>query len=145
MRAKIIFMGLVLAALIMMVVFAWGYPSPANLFPLLIGIPLIMLTGVEMVMEIRRTGKKGTVENRNVFIEDVSKHWDMLLWIVALLVLFYFLGHSVGLPLFLFFYLKLHGEDWPVSILITAAIAAVICGGFGLGLRMSLYKGLLPY
>ena len=49
-----------------------------------------------------------------------------LLWITAILPLVFVLGFSIGLPLYVFAYLKAHGRSWVQSTVMALSVLAIV-------------------
>jgi hypothetical protein len=62
---------------------------------------------------------------------------------VSFLIMIYVLGFLLGIPLFLFLYLKYQGLGWFRSLGIAAGLIILIYCMFSLLMKMRLYPGLL--
>jgi len=120
MKTSSIFVVIVLAILGIVIITSLAYPYDAKLFPLFIAIPTAVLAVVQIFRETMGAA-----------------------WIAGLALIMCSIGLLAGLPLFTFLYLKLHRQSWLLSIVITLIMLAVIWGGFVVGFKMPLYKGLL--
>jgi hypothetical protein len=104
-----------------------SWPFRAALFPRVIGIPLLLLALAEMFLSAFRT--EGEREGHAVDFElstniDVAvarkRTLAMSLWIVGFLVLILLVGFPIGVPLFVFLYLRFAGgEKWGLSLALT--------------------------
>ena len=53
------------------------------------------------------------------------------------------MGFIVAIPVFVFAYMKTHGEGWIFAIIAAALTAAAIYGVFEIALKAELYQGIL--
>jgi len=145
MKLRIIFPSVVLAFLIIIIILSLGYSYEAKLFPLLICVPVAVLLVGQILREVRAKVKEEAVpgEKKIATKGALAKALAPPAWIAGLLLSLYLLGYLVGTPLFTLLYLKLHGEKWLLTVIVVLAIIAVVYGGFTLGLKIPLYKGLL--
>ena len=151
MRGRIIFPLLILLFLGLLAVTAFGYPHSARYFPLIfisIGMALFLW---QVLREFQ--GKQKEVLQKQDTTEQVEqpvpiaksrlRSLSVPAWIAALLLIIYFFGLLVGSPLFVFVYLKTHGERWLISLIVPLVIVVAIYATFTIGLKLRLYEGLL--
>ena len=92
---------------------ALRWPPKAALFPLVMGIPLLVLAVAQLVMDLREH-PPATPEARPA--------WGILAWMVAFIVLVLLLGFPLAVPLFVLAYLVTSGrENWLLSVVLAAA------------------------
>jgi hypothetical protein len=128
-----------------------SWPLRAGLFPRVIGIPLFILAVVEMLWSAFKP--EGEKEGHAVDFEFASnidpavarkRTVAMFLWILGLLALILLFGFSIGVPLFVFLYLKIAGgEKWPLTISLTFISWLFIEGLFNRLLHLPLPRGWL--
>jgi len=139
MRLRTLFPLGILVFVAILLALSLQYELEAALFPWVFGsITLFMLVGQiwrEVAARKRENGVVGSTELRPYVVG--------IAWVVGILPTVYLLGFLVGLPLYCFLYFKLHGQKWLPSIGLSLLVAAVIYGGFIVGLGFSFYKGLL--
>ena len=145
MKTSSIFVVIVLAILGIVIITSLAYPYDAKLFPLFIAIPTAVLAVVQIFRETMGRREPQTVpQEEKVARKGFSRDYlAAAAWIAGLALIMCSIGLLAGLPLFTFLYLKLHRQSWLLSIVITLAVLAVIWGGFVVGFKMPLYKGLL--
>ena len=145
MKTSTIFAVIILAILGVIVIKSLGYPYDAKLFPLLIAIPTVVLAVAQILRETRGRREPETVpQEEKVARKGFFRNYLAApAWIAGLVLTMYSIGLLAGLPSFTFVYLKLHGQSWLLSIVITLAMLALIWGGFVVGFKMPLYEGLL--
>jgi len=94
---------------------ALRWPPKAALFPLTMGIPLLVLALAQTVMELRApAGAADAAGGRKVL--------SVFGWMGAFIALVVLAGFPIAVPLFVFFYLALESrEGWPISLALAAA------------------------
>ena len=103
------------------------WPFKTALFPRIIGIPLLLLALIEMALSIFGTEKEG--EGHAVDFElttDIDprvarrRTLTVIAWILGFFVLILSIGFPLGVPVFVFLYLKWAGkEGWGLTLLLT--------------------------
>jgi Tripartite tricarboxylate transporter TctB family len=95
---------------------ALKWPSKAALFPLTMGIPLLVLALVQVVQELRaqpRRAEQGLANRRSLAV---------FAWMGAFIALVLLLGFPVAVPVFVFSYLTVASrEGWVLSGALAAA------------------------
>jgi hypothetical protein len=136
--------GRILVSLIMVVVFtiavglSFTYTPEARFLPLVIGIPGLLLSVVQLVKELRERGIAVVTP------EEHAREWRMFAWffsVVGGLVLF---GFPYAGPLLVAAFLYFSGgEKWYVAV--SAAIIAwsILYGVFERFLGLPLFEGLV--
>jgi tripartite tricarboxylate transporter TctB family protein len=105
------------------VITALRWPSKAALFPLVMGIPLLVLALVQMAIDWRGVGASGEAPR------DTRAAAGVLAWMASFIALVFLLGFPLAVPLFIFGYLVIAGrEPWLLSV----ALAAIAWGAFHL-------------
>jgi hypothetical protein len=102
---------------------ALRWPPKAALFPLTMGIPLLVLALAQTLVELRdpSASAQPPLARRRTFIAFA--------WMSTFIVLVALAGFPIAVPLFVFLYLLLEsGEGWALS----AALAAAAWGVFHL-------------
>ena len=100
---------------------ALRWPPKAALFPLVMGIPLLVLALVQMVMDWRAVSRAEDAP------QETRAALGVLAWMAGFIALVFLLGFPVAVPLFIFGYLVIAGrEPWLLSI----ALALVAWGAF---------------
>lgn len=131
-----IFMSLsamVIAAWIVITALKW--PLGTALFPVIIGIPVFLMAMGELLLTISE--KKHITEKQSTEALNVSKKMNkassaprtLLAFVMVggLFLLILSLGFQIGVPLFVFLYLKIYGrERWGISMVLTASAWASI-------------------
>ena len=107
---------------------ATDWPFRTALFPRLIGVPLLLLALVEMGWsafgaEKQREGHAVDFELTTDIDPSVARRRTLTIvaWIFGFFILILLVGFPVGVPLFVFLYLKLAGkEGWGLALILTA-------------------------
>ena len=134
----------------------------ARLVPLKVVIPALVLVLFQLLLDLmpglaRRFAPFEQVDlparkdirdsgSANLDTRVVSQKETLaIFWIFLVLVLTYLLGFLIGLPLYLFLYLKIPArESWRVSVSTSIVLGGLLFIVFRLGLDTSLYQGLVP-
>jgi putative tricarboxylic transport membrane protein len=121
----------------------------AGLFPWAIGIPVLVLAAIHLVLQLAGKEKRpdsGPAESAPALAPDVVKRRtaDIFGWIVGYLAAIWLLGFTLGGTLCTFLALKLGGrERWPITLAITAGVAAFVYFVFERGLKVPFPPGAL--
>lgn len=99
---------------------ALRWPPKAALFPLTMGIPLLVLALAQTVVELRDPSAP-TLAGRPVLA--------VFAWMGAFIVLVLLAGFPIAVPLFVFFYLALESRE---RLILSAALAGAAWGAFHL-------------
>ena len=129
--------------------FAWTFKT--GLFPLTVGIPLLVLALIQLVMEI--LGKAEAAEGPAVDLEfsaDVPSEVALLrvigafLWVAGFILLVYLLGFPLAVPIFMFTYLSTQsGVGVLLSLGLTGATWLFFYGLFQRLVHLSFEDGLI--
>jgi hypothetical protein len=134
------------------VVSASSWSAKAALFPLVMGIPLLVLALVQLILDLR--GKTGpTVERPAMDLApsadvapEVARRRTLAIfaWMAAFIVLVFLLGFPLAVPLFMFSYLVLQSAaGWWGSLALTAAAWGFFYGLFERLLHLPFAAGLI--
>ena len=90
---------------------ALRWPAKAALFPLVMGIPLVVLALAQMVIDLRDPqGSEGPPKGAAAALA-------VLAWMVGFILLVLLLGFPLAVPIFIFSYLVVAGrEHWLLSL-----------------------------
>jgi len=128
---------------------AWAWPWKASLFPLVIGIPVFVLSAAEALWVLLGTTERGEARDFQIaqhVPEEVAlgRTANTTAWIVGFFAAIVLLGFPVAVPLFVFLYLKLEGkESWVFSAVFTAVIWVFFYGLFDRLLHLPFPDGWL--
>lgn len=148
-RGEAILAWTFLGFFIFLVVIATGYNSKARRMPLVVGIPGVVLSGVEAARQTLRKRKPnlnetGVIEQEKVIASDEKKKiLRSIGWMFLIVGLIWIFGFIIGLPLFSMIFMKAKKESWKMSIAITLVGVGVMYFLFWKALEMDLYRGLL--
>ncbi len=125
-----------------MLFMAAGYPPEARFLPLVIGIPALALTALQLAVELRRAARGGAaaapVPGR------LRREAGLFLYLAGLLAGLLLFGFLVAAPVFVGVFLaRREKERWAVIIGASAATLAVLYVMFELFLELSLFEGLI--
>lgn len=92
---------------------ALRWPAKAALFPLTMGIPLLVLAVAQTIVELRDKPTPGGAMRPVLAVFG---------WMAAFIALVLLAGFPIAVPLFVFFYLVLEShERWVLSVVLAAA------------------------
>jgi hypothetical protein len=125
---------------ILIAVLSAGLGPVARIVPLSVVFPVIAL----LLYQIGRELSQRPDARAEVTPPRIDGERRMLAWLIALAVLVYALGITVGGAVFVVLYLKFEsGETWFVSAASSFAVAVILRGVFAELLGISLEGGLL--
>ena len=121
------------------IISALRWPFRAALFPMVVGIPLFILSTVQFLKSAFLGGKghikEATIDFKLSEMEDKAlekkRTIDIFLWILGFFFMVLLIGFPIAVPLFMFLYMKLHGkEKWGTSLILTFVAWASFYGLF---------------
>ena len=104
-------------------------------FPLLVGLVACVLCVGNLVKGLRdsktvgdpgKVAESGTGPAPRTFRQVLPA----MMWVVAVVPVVFLLGYAIGLPLYVFAYLKTHGHGWRLSCVLSLGTLAVVYLGF---------------
>lgn len=154
-----LFFGLLFVYVGLLVSQALGYASAPRLFPLIIGVPLLLLIVVQVVLLVfqEQLGIKSddlfesiqqledTTEetDEEAAVEQTRQESKMIVLSVLSFVLIWLVGHMVALLVFVFGFIYLYERNLTRALLATALTFGFIYLLFVVILGASLYEGAL--
>jgi hypothetical protein len=108
---------------------ALGWTFKAKLFPLAVSIPMLVLAATQLLLDLfgrAETGGSGPALDLELSADvppEVARRrvFGIFLWIAGFILLVFFLGFPLAVPLFMFLYLSLQGDmRWWLTIGLTA-------------------------
>ncbi len=138
-----------------LVVIATGYNVKARRMPLVVGIPGVVLSMVEVARQTIGKRRSGGVKSAAIITgqersqteiarsDDRKKILSSIGWMFLIVALIWIFGFAIGLPLFSMIFMRAKKEGWVMSIAITVISVAVLYFLFIKALEMDLYRGLL--
>ena len=150
-RLRSLFSLVLMAVAAYAVVSARRWSFKTSLFPLATGIPLFVLVGAQLILEL--FGKGETTSGPAVELEfstDVEpavarkRVAGILAWIAGFILLVYLVGFPVAVPVFIFSYLGLQSRvGWWLSFTLTAIAWLIFYGLFQWLLNLPFEEGLI--
>ncbi len=120
------------------VVAARTWPLKAALFPIVIGVPIIVLAGIEGILTLWKN--EGTREGHAVDLQFTDNIPPAVMrqralrafgWLLGFYVLIVLVGFPIAIPLYVFLYLKIEGrEGWLLSLTLTTGAWGIFYGLF---------------
>lgn len=147
-KFELLFLTVVFGLLMLLIIDLQQYVFEVKLLPLLIIVPVALLVIIQVLRGIltkdKQTNSFGEEEAGEKIEPGMArKHISALGYLAALLMGAYLFGFMAGFSLFTLFFTKLRGESWLLSISLAIAMPALIWLGFGLGLDVSFYRGIV--
>ena len=120
------------------IISALRWPFKAALFPMIVGVPLFILSAVQFLkiaFFAEGHSKGSTIDFKLSEMEDKTlekkRTLNIFFWILGFFIMVLLLGFPIAGPLFVFLYMKLQGrERWGMSILLTFVAWASFYGLF---------------
>jgi len=157
-KGKLIFSLVMLIIFVGMLIMSMGYSQKARFVPLVVSIPGVIVSAVQVFIELRSFFKKrlkdeavqeiaATVDTKKRKLPDaqVARSEKIIIgWILFLLGLIFIFGFWVAIPVFLLLFFRIYGkESWTFTIVSTACSWGVIFLIFQVLLKVPIYGGLL--
>ena len=140
------FEGRIVTAILMLAIFSTAvaialiYFQPgARMLPLVIGIPGIILSAIQLLAELRKTDVKA--------VPDEIRHGEvkMLIWFGVFAAGIYLFGFIYGSPLLIAAYLHFQAKEKWYTTLIGGVLAWLVLEFvFARGIGIVLYEGYIP-
>lgn len=146
------FMVLLLAIMLLMTVSGFRYGGSSRILPVISGVFSAALMGFMVLMSFSPdlTAWYQKFEKKDIFSaepldeREKKRERSVIIWFAGCTAVIYLLGFMVGIPLFLFLFLKLWAkESWVLSIGLAVAVSVVVYIAFVYLLRVPLHGGLL--
>ena len=154
-----LFFGLLFVYVALLVSEALGYSSAPRLFPLVIGVPLLLLIVVQVVLLLFQEQLgiesvdlfesiqqlEGTSEetDEETAVEQTRREFEMVVLSIVSFVLIWLVGHMVALLVFVFGFIYLYERNIKRALIATALTFGFIYLLFVTILGASLYEGVL--
>ncbi len=156
-QSKMLFTLFAVAVFTYVAFAARNWPLGARLFPWAIGIPMAVLSLVQLGVELYRSGRRTDHEEIS-YTADLQVDWDVdtsvvlrnaasfFCWLLGLVLGVWLIGFFLSVPLFTILYLKFQAQErWLLSLILTAATFAFLVGLFELILHVPWPQPLLPW
>jgi hypothetical protein len=115
------------------------FPEGARMLPLVVGIPGVILSAIQLVSELRRK------ESKPISPEMRAGEIKMIIWFFSFASTIILLGFTYGSPVMIAAYLHLAAKEKWYTVLIGAALAwSVLEFVFTRGIGIVLYEGIIP-
>ncbi len=153
----------VFVLVLVFLVLSLGYQPRARLVPLIIAVPTLLLTLLQLLIDMipavaRRfsffqeydlfgidSGRAAEPSEENRRSGTVyRRELGFAAWLLLLMALIYFLGYLVAIPLFLILFMRLRSsESWLMTLSITAATWAFVYVVFIMVMGAPLHPGVV--
>ena len=147
-----IFLISLLGIILLMVFFSFNYSGGSQILPLISGIFSALIVGFLVIMSFssRIISFYQKFETKSVLSEEVlsadekKREVSVIAWFSGCTAVIYFLGFLIGIPLFLFLFLKIWAkESWLLSSVLAVIVLGVVYFAFIYILRVPLHGGIL--
>jgi hypothetical protein len=119
---------------------ASAWPLKAKLFPLAIGIPMLVLAAVEVLWALLERGRAPDKAEEEA--PPAGRTLVAVAWMVGFFAAILLLGFLIAVPLFVLAYLRLQGrEGWTLSLVFTAVVWVAFYGLFDRMLHLPFPQG----
>jgi hypothetical protein len=123
---------------------SFSFPKEAKVLPLLFLIPGVLLAGWNFVAELRPPADAANQTEECVEAGNKGLFYLIFLAALALPVLSWLFGITIGLPLFMFIYLRwVSREKWGIVIFSTILSWVILYLGFEILMRSNFERGVL--
>ena len=147
-----IFLIFLLLMMLVMVVFSFNYSGGSKILPLISGIFSALIMGFMVITSFspkiatwyQNFEKKSVLSEKTMKKDEKKREISVIAWFSGCTAVIYFLGFLIGIPLFLFLFLKLWAkESWLLSVVLATAVLVVVYFTFVYILRVPLHRGML--
>lgn len=133
-----------------MVFSAFGFNHIAAFMPLVVGIPVLILSFIDVVKEVKRANLESK-QNKESETSGSLKDWFKLnnnefriwLWFTSFILGIILTGILFAGALFMFFFITFEAKQkWWVSLLITVSLVMAVYLFFDTALGLTFYRGI---
>ncbi len=148
MKTRAIFPQVVLVGVLVCLFQIRDFTYRGRAFPFVAGTPLVALLVIDIVREVSARKKVEAPSAATAPAAEETKISSRSLlkaamWVIVFLADILLLGFEIGLPLYLFGYMKSHKVGWITSIACAVAIFALLYL-FTTKLQLEFYPGFIP-
>ena len=147
-----IFLIFLLFIMLLMVFLSFQYSGGSQILPLASGIFSALITGFLVIMSFfpkiisfyQKFETKSVLSESVLSDDEKKREISVIAWFSGCTAAIYFLGFLIGIPLFLFMFLKIWAkESWLLSLVLAAVVLGVVYFTFIYILRVPLHSGIL--
>ena len=147
-----IFLIFLLIIILLMVFFSFNYSGGSQILPLVSGIFSALIVGFLVIMSFsskiisfyQKFETKSVLSEEVLNVDEKKREISIIAWFSGCTAAIYFLGFLIGIPLFLFMFLKIWAkESWLLSSVLAAVVLIVVYFTFIYILRVPLHGGIL--
>ncbi len=144
MLIKAFFSGLILLFLVaLMISGTLELSADAMIFPWIVGGAGSILAFLEIVRELQERRRTPVKTDGKAIALELKAYLPGVAWILAILPMIYLLGLGLTIPVYLLLCLKLHGEKWPLCVILTSITGGLFYVVFVVFLKVPFNEGLL--
>ena len=147
-----IFMIFLLIIILLIVFLSFRYDGGSKILPMSSGIFSALIVGFLVVMSFsaritswyQKFEAKSILAESELSVNEKKREVSVIAWFSGCTAMIYFFGFLIGIPLFLFMFLKLWAkESWLLSVAMAAVVLGIVYFSFVYILRVPLHKGIL--
>lgn len=141
------------------VLLAMNYSQTPRTFPLMVGVPMIILTGFQTLIDFfpglsKKYSDLGALDAERIYDKakvlkkekdpnHYKKELEIFLWLAVAVGLILLTGILYGMPLFIFIFLKYrYAQEWKLSLGLPLGTLIMMYFVFERVLSIRLYKGM---
>jgi hypothetical protein len=123
---------------------SFSFPKDAKVLPLLFLIPGVLLAGWNLVLELRPHADAADQDKESTEAGNKGLFYLIFLAALALPLLSWLFGITIGLPLFMLIYLRwVSREKWGIVVFSTILSWVILYLGFEVLMRSNFERGVL--
>lgn len=147
-----IFMIFLLMVMLLMVFFSFQFSSGSKMLPLLSGIFSALIMGFLVIMSFssaiatwyQQVETRSILSEKMLNLDEKKRELSVVAWFTGCVAVIYLFGFMIGIPLFLFLFLKLWAkESWLLAVVLALAVLGIVYFTFVYILRVPLHGGIV--
>lgn len=153
------FFGVLLVYTLALVIQAVGYSEAARLFPLIVGVPLVVMLVVNIILlavgdrvDLRLVGFFDAVSEIDAVSAETEvdegeryrREFSMIGWVAALIGLTWLIGNLPAVAVFVAAFVYVYERDLPRALIVSGITFGFIYLLFVVVLDANLYRGTFP-
>jgi len=149
-----VFMIILLVVTLTMAVMSLKFSRGARMLPFASGIVAAAMMGFLVVMAFsprlkswyQKFEEKAILTKISLSEKEKKRELVVAAWFIGCTFLIYFLGFMVGIPLFLFLFLKVWAkESWLMSVVLSGVVLGIVYLSFVHILQVPLHEGVFSH
>lgn len=146
------FMIFLLVVMLLMVLLSFNYSGASKILPLLSGVCSVLIMAFLVMVAFssrlklwyQKFEKKAVLSEESLKPEEKKREISIIIWFSGCTAVIYLLGFVIGIPLFLFTFLKIWArESWLLSVVLSGIVLFIVYFTFIYILSVPLHRGIL--